>query len=75
MCSARRDWLSGPKCRDVQKVPHPEYEDEWCWDVELLTRVPVDFARGPATSLAEVQALPARTFFWARIDKRPYLSR
>jgi hypothetical protein len=61
--------------RNVQKVRHSEYEDEWYWDVEVLTPVPEDFARIPAMSFADVQTLLAKTFFWARIDKRPYLSR
>lgn len=56
------------------RVIHPHYGEEWYWGVELLTPVPADFQRIPAMSFAEVTTLLGRNFFWARIDKRPYLS-
>jgi len=60
--------------RSVQKVPHPEYAEEWYWDVDLLTPVPADFGRVPAMSFSAVSSLLGKGFFWARIDKYPYLS-
>lgn len=61
--------------RKIQKINHPEYEEEWYWDVDLLTPIPADFTKIPAMSFAEVKSLLRKEFYWARIDKRPHLSR
>ena len=63
------------KGKKIQKVAHDEYEEEWFWDVELLTPVPKDFTKIPALSFGEVTILLGKGFYWARIDKRPYLNR
>ncbi len=60
--------------RKFQKASHPEYVEEWYWDVDLLTPLPEDFARIPAMSFADLKTLLAKNFFFAVIDKRPYLS-
>ena len=60
---------------NLKKTSHSQYEEEWYWDVDLLTPVPEDFTRIPAMSFAELKTLLGKNFFFAIIDKRPYLSR
>lgn len=60
--------------RAIQKIANPEYEQEWYWDVEVLTPVPADFTSIRAMNFGEVTSLLGKAFFWARIDKYPYLS-
>jgi hypothetical protein len=62
------------KGRNVKKMGHPEYGEEWYLEVELLTPVPKDFKNIPAIGFSEIKNLLAKGFYWARIDKRPYLS-
>ncbi len=61
------------KGKSINKVNHDEYDDEWFWNVELLTPVPIDFTKIPALSFSEVTSLLGKGFYWARTDKRPYL--
>jgi hypothetical protein len=61
--------------RKIEKVTHPEYGEEWYWDVDLLTDIPRDFSMIPAMGFEELQSFLGKGFYWARIDKRPYLSR
>lgn len=63
------------KGRNIKKVGHDEYDEEWYWDVDLLTPIPPDFSKIPAMSFYQVTSLLEKSFYWARIDKRPYLSR
>jgi hypothetical protein len=62
------------KGRNVQKIRHPKYMDEWFWDVDILTPIPSDFTNIAAMSFNQATRLLGKGFFWARIDKRPYLS-
>jgi hypothetical protein len=47
--------------------------DEQYWQVKLLTPPPADWDHPPAISFAEVRRLTGQNYYWARIDKRPYL--
>jgi hypothetical protein len=49
-------------------------DGEMYWDVELLTRVPTEFDAPTALSISRLEEVTGRTFYWARIDKRPYLT-
>ena len=51
----------------------PENEELY-WDVELLTPIPKDFDHPRAMSFEEVQKVTGKSFFWARIQKVPYLT-
>lgn len=48
--------------------------NEWYWDVKLLTPLPIDFENPKAMSFKEVQKVTNKSFYWARIQKVPYLS-
>jgi len=48
--------------------------DELYWDVDLLTPIPKDFSKPKAMSFQDVQRVTDKSFFWARIQKVPYLS-
>ena len=63
------------KGRNIKKVQHLDHGDEWYWDVELLTDVPNNLKYiSTLMSFSEVKNLLGKNFYWARIDKRPYLS-
>lgn len=57
--------------REVKLDPANE---ERYWDVELLTPCPEDFENPKAMSFREVQKITAKPFFWARIQKVPFLT-
>lgn len=50
-------------------------ENELYWDVEFLTPMPERFDTEPkAMSFEQVKKVTGKSFYWARTDKRPYLS-
>ncbi|MTI67518.1 MAG: hypothetical protein FH753_13110 [Firmicutes bacterium] len=51
-----------------------ENNNEWYWDVELLTPKPQDFKNPKAMSFKEVQKVTDKSFYWARTQKVPYLT-
>lgn len=57
--------------RQVKADPANE---ELYWDVELLTPCPTDFENPTAMSFREVQKITGKSFFWARIQKVPFLT-
>lgn len=48
--------------------------EELYWDVEILTPFPNDFSSPKAMSFQDVQRVTGKSFFWARIQKVPYLT-
>lgn len=59
----------------VREEAHPDFGAERYLDVDLLTVVPRAFDRRiPAVSFNGVSELLGHGFYWARTDKRPYLS-
>ena len=63
------------KGRNFKKAVHPDHEHEWYWDVELLTDLPSDLKHIPTLmKFSEIKDFLGRDFWWARIDKRPYLN-
>jgi hypothetical protein len=49
-------------------------QDELYWDVEFLTPVPTRFDQIKAMPFHQVKAVTGKSFYWARIQKVPYLS-
>ena len=63
------------KGRNYKKTVHPDHGDEWYWEVELLTDLPSDLKDIPTLmNFSEIKDYLGRDFWWARIDKRPYLN-
>ena len=50
-------------------------DHELYWDVKFLTTAPEDILRPPAMSFQEVKKVTGKSFFWARIQKYPYLAK
>jgi hypothetical protein len=51
-----------------------EGDDELYWSVEFLTPIPKDLDRLPCMPFYEVSRVTGKSFYWARIQKVPYLS-
>jgi len=63
------------KGRKEKTRTHPDHGDEWYWDVEFLTSKPSYLKFIPTLmSFSEVKNFLGKDFWWARIDKRPYLN-
>jgi hypothetical protein len=60
------------KSKQVKENPQ---QDEKYHDVELLTKTPAYFKKPPTISFSETQEITGRSFFWARINKAPYLTK
>lgn len=50
-------------------------DDELYWDVKFLTATPEDLAKPLALSFQQVTEVTGKSFFWARIQKVPYLTK
>jgi hypothetical protein len=59
---------------NIKKIPHEMYEEEWYWDVELITPVPTNFASIPAMSIREVKSLLGKDFCFVGTVVYPALS-
>lgn len=49
-------------------------EDELYWSVEFLTPIPKDLDMMPCMPFHEVSRVTGKSFYWARIQKVPYLT-
>lgn len=57
------------------KVKEIKSNDEMYLDVEMLTPVPEEESKLQFISTSELEELLGKSFFWARTDKRPFLSK
>jgi len=48
---------------------------ELYWDVKFLTPLPQDLGHPPAMSFQRVKEVTGKSFYWARIQKVPYLTK
>lgn len=60
--------------RAVKQDRTPDGYDELFWDVEFLTDVPSDFECPHSMAFKQVKEVTGKNFFWARIQKTPYLN-
>jgi hypothetical protein len=59
----------------VGKQARKDGDHELYWDVKFLTPVPQDLVHPPAMSFQQVKEVTAKSFYWARIQKVPYLTK
>lgn len=68
-------WVGLVAAARVDGVKVKEDEDELYWDVNFLTPLPAEYASMRAMSFRDVTKVTGKSFFWARIQKVPYLTR
>lgn len=68
-------WVGLVAAARVDGVEVKKDKDELYWDVTFLTPLPTEYASIRAMPFRDVTKVTGKSFFWARIQKVPYLTR